>query len=299
MNKTLQNKLGMTLAIIAVFALVSTVFSASVHAEATGGDGDSGAVGASSPSLSGFSTGGDGDTGATATTDSNPGSTGGANDNGGVANTASVASFSTGGTADTGAVTVTSSGSGSTNVSGGSTNRTTGGSSSFALPLVAGVSTTSCPLITDYLKLGGTNSPAQVTKLQIFLKNSEKLTVDVTGIFDQKTEDAVKAFQIKYLPSILGPWDATRATGFVYITTVKKINELACASPIVLSASELAAIAEYKARTSGSSASMSSESANTQGTLDVDDTSDSDNTAAAGGASILSRFWNFILNLFR
>ncbi len=176
---------------------------------------------------------------------------------------------------------------------------------STVTPTVTLVSTTSCPLITDYLKLGGNNNPAQVTNLQIFLKNSEKLGVDVNGTFDQKTEDAVKSFQLKYLPSILGPWDATRATGFVYITTTKKINELACASPIVLYAEEQAIIAAYKARgvvVEQPSETVAPANSNATGTLEVgtnDNGQAADNTAAVGGASILSRFWDFIVNLFR
>ncbi len=203
---------------------------------------------------------------------------------------------------------VTTSGGGGSYYSGGSS----GGGSSFlasavstVTPTVTLVSTTSCPLITDYLKLGGNNNPAQVTNLQIFLKNSEKFGVDVNGTFDQKTEDAVKSFQLKYLPSILGPWDATRATGFVYITTTKKINELACASPIVLSADEQAIIAAYKARgvvVEQPSETVAPANSNATGTLEVgtnDNGQAVDNTAAVGGASILSRFWNFIVNLFR
>lgn len=168
-------------------------------------------------------------------------------------------------------------------------------------PIVTLVSTTSCPLITDYLKLGGVNNPVQVSKLQIFLKNSEKLNVDVSGVFDQKTEDAVKVFQLKYLPSILEPWDATRATGFVYITTTKKINELACASPLTLSAEEQAIIAAYIAGSSGDEASIVIGSSNTNatGTLEVGNLNEDDNVAGVGGASILSRFWDFIVNLFK
>lgn len=191
---------------------------------------------------------------------------------------------------------------------GGSTGASTGSFSNSgrglvfvsALPASSSFSTTSCPLITDYLKFEGTNNSVQVSKLQIFLKNSEKLNVDVNGIFDQKTENAVKAFQIKYLPSILGPWDATKATGFVYITTVKKINELACASPIVLSANDQSVIEAYKARgTVEYSDSISSEDNNATGTLELGDLTNDDNTAAVGNSSILSRFWNFIVNLFR
>ncbi len=166
---------------------------------------------------------------------------------------------------------------------------------------VTTIATSSCPLITDYLKLGGENNPLQVTKLQIFLKNSEGANLTVNGIFDQQTEDAVKAFQKKYMTDILGPWDATRATGFVFITTMKKVNALACAQPVVLSAEETAIIEAYKAR-GGSDQAGSEIGASATGSEQVgmtDGTSDNDNVAAVGKASILSRFWNFLKNLFK
>jgi len=187
---------------------------------------------------------------------------------------------------------------------GGSNGGSTGGSnrSSRIVPTVLGVATTSCPLITDYLKLGGSNNPVQVTNLQIFLKNSEKFDVDINGIFDTKTEAAVKAFQIKYMTSVLGPWGATRATGFVFITTQKKINELACAQPIVLSAQDRATIDAYNARTSSGSSvteQVGTGTSETVDTISIDTVDTDDNTAAAANASILGRFWNFIKNLFR
>jgi hypothetical protein len=162
----------------------------------------------------------------------------------------------------------------------------------------------SCPLITDYLKLGGSNNQIQVTKLQAFLKNVEKLDVDVTGIFDVKTENAVKAFQTKYLASVLGPWNATRASGFVYITTTKKINEIACASAFTLSAAEQAIINEYKNRgVSTEPTAVIGQGQETTpaatSTLEVGTTGTNENVAAVGEASILSRFWSYIKNLFR
>lgn len=169
---------------------------------------------------------------------------------------------------------------------------------------VAFTSIGTCPLITDYLKLGGNNNPTQVTKLQSFLKNVEKLNVDVSGVFDQKTEDAVKAFQLKYLPTVLGPWSATRATGNVYITTVKKINEIVCATPFVLSASDLAIIEAYNQ--GGTTADgqpieigVTDETGSSTDVGTTDGTEDNTDVAAAGGASILSRFWSFIKSLFR
>lgn len=188
---------------------------------------------------------------------------------------------------------------GGSSVSGGSVTLNSG-----SLGIVGGspIMIDSCPLITDYLKLGGDNNPIQVTKLQIFLKNSEKLDMEVNGKFDQKTEDAVKIFQKKYLESVLGPWDATRATGFVFITTVKKINQLACATPIVLSSADQAIIAAYKARgTSEQTLEINAgDNTNATGTQEVGTAGgDEDNTAAVGNPSILSRFWEFIKNLFR
>ncbi len=198
-------------------------------------------------------------------------------------------------------------GNGGTPGNGGSpsgSNRSSGNGSSGSIvytPTVLGAATTSCPLITDYLKFGGTNNPVQVTNLQIFLRANQKADVTVNGIFDQKTEDAVKAFQKKYLSDILGPWDATRPTGFVYITTTKKINALACASPVVLSAEERAIIEAYKARTSdqATGVEVGSNGSTNLGTVGADVLDDNDNVAAAGEASVLSRFWDFIKSLFR
>lgn len=189
--------------------------------------------------------------------------------------------------------------------SGGSGSFSSSGSRPTNLPAV--VTITSCPLITDYLKFGAINDGVQVARLQAFLKNAEKLDVDVTGIFDQKTEDAVKAFQLKYLPTILGPWDATKATGFVYITTKKQLNALACASPLTLSADDQTIIDAYKARGTAAPAESSVEGGTETTTpsetppveVGTVGTSTSENVAAVGEASVLSRFLNYIKNLFR
>lgn len=206
---------------------------------------------------------------------------------------------------------VTPPGGGGGSGGGSSFGASSGGSSNGGSALLANttapagfVLSASCPLITNYLKVGAINDAAQVSKLQIFLKNVEKLNVDVNGIFDQKTDDAVKAFQIKYLASILGPWDATRATGFVYITTTKKINEIACASAFTLSADEQAIINEYKSRgTATEPEAVIGQAEQTvptaSSTLEVGTTDTNENVAAVGEASILSRFWSYIKNLFR
>jgi peptidoglycan hydrolase-like protein with peptidoglycan-binding domain len=150
------------------------------------------------------------------------------------------------------------------------------------------------------MKLGWKNDGVEVAKLQAFLKNVEKLDVDVTGTFDQKTEDAVKAFQSKNLEKTMGPWGATKPSGFVYITTGKVINQIACASPLTLSADELAIIEAYKNRSVdveviGSDTTTGSSTATSSDEIGSNDS----NVAGAGDASILSKFWNFLKNLFK
>lgn len=189
--------------------------------------------------------------------------------------------------------------------SGGGSGSSSGSSPRYLTPVSVSVTgAVSCPLITDYLKIGGTNDQSQVTKLQVFLKNVEKLDVDVNGIFDTKTETAVKAFQTKYLSSVLGPWSATRATGFVYITTLKKINEIACATAFVLNADEQAIIDAYKQRGESTQPSIevTPQTETPASTLEIgsnDNTDTSENLAAVGQSSVISRFWNFIVGLFR
>ncbi len=180
-----------------------------------------------------------------------------------------------------------------------------GGNAVVAVSTSSGTSTISCPLISTFMKQGWNNNASEVSKLQFFLKASEKLNVDINGSFDQKTEDAVKAFQQKYMSDVMGPWGATKTSGVVLITTSKKINELACQQPLVLSASDLAAIQSYRTRTEGqNSTSTDIGSAAGQANLALATTSGNganlatDNTASVGNASILQRFWNFLTNLF-
>ena len=106
----------------------------------------------------------------------------------------------------------------------------------------------SCPLMTSPLKYGGQNDPLLVSKLQIFLKDSQNRNVAVTGIFDKQTEDAVDIFQERYVNDVMAPWGTKQSSGYVYITTLKKINQLACDQPLTLSASEQAIIDDFKAK---------------------------------------------------
>lgn len=195
-------------------------------------------------------------------------------------------------------------------VSGGSSSSSSGSSGSGYVLLSAQSASTTCPLISSFMKIGIANNAADVTKLQAFLKG-QGFDADVTGTFDQKTEAAVEAFQKKYLSDILGPWGATKASGAVYITTLKKINQLACSQPLSLSGAELTVINSYRAKSSDApamspavnpaGATMGPVLATTTSAFDdvVGSSADADsNVAAAGKASIVNRFWGFIKNMF-
>jgi len=85
------------------------------------------------------------------------------------------------------------------------------------------------PYLTDFIRYGEQNDTDQVKKLQKFLKDYEgHEEVVETGIYDEITRNAVLDFQKKYSGDILGYWSLAQPTGYVYKTTVKKINELYC-----------------------------------------------------------------------
>ncbi len=136
----------------------------------------------------------------------------------------------------------------STSVGGGSigTGSVTNVSANTYTVQIVPTATTSCNFITENIKTGIKNSADQVIKLQNFLKDTEKMDVNVTGIFDQKTIQAVKIFQAKYTVDILDPWNVKVPTGNVYHTTRKKINEIHCKSPVSLTAAQIAEISSYK-----------------------------------------------------
>ena len=86
-------------------------------------------------------------------------------------------------------------------------------------------------LLTDYMRMGWSNSPVQMTLLKTFL-NSNLGTNLSTGDpdFDLATFDAVFEFQTKYFDEVLAPWEINEATGFVYKTTLRWINMLHCST---------------------------------------------------------------------
>ena len=104
-----------------------------------------------------------------------------------------------------------------------------------------------CNYLQSSLKIGAVNNPSEVKKLQQFLLEREGFqNVVVTRVFDQLTLNAVLAFQIKYSAEILKPWGYTEPTGFVYLLTKKKINELVCGAKILLTDAENQEINTYR-----------------------------------------------------
>ncbi|MBI5645121.1 hypothetical protein HY970_03415, partial [Candidatus Kaiserbacteria bacterium] len=63
-----------------------------------------------------------------------------------------------------------------------------------------------------------------------FLNGETGTSLPISGFFGVLTENAVKAFQLKYAADILTPWGITEPTGYVYKTTLWKINMIYCAS---------------------------------------------------------------------
>ena len=82
------------------------------------------------------------------------------------------------------------------------------------------------PYIENYIIPGGSNVMSDVQKLQTFLNKHMGESLAVNGVYDSATIEAVKRFQLKYASEILHPWGINEPTGFVYLTTLRKINAL-------------------------------------------------------------------------
>lgn len=128
------------------------------------------------------------------------------------------------------------------------TSTTTGSGAGIAI----GFSTTteSCDrYLTAFIRAGQVNDTDQVKRLQRFLRDFEGAQVTENGIYDGATLAAVHAFQIKYGAEILAPWGIGKSTGYVYLTTRKKVNEIFCRNTKVfyLTVDELKKIEEGRA----------------------------------------------------
>ena len=123
-----------------------------------------------------------------------------------------------------------------------------GGGGHIPVPTILGASQ-SCDYLHDYLHIGWANDPIEVLKLQLFLKDLEGYSnVNINGVFDQPTFDAVSQFQVQFQPDVLTPWGYQQgeSTGYVYILTKKKINEIFCQKAYPLNAQQEQEINQFR-----------------------------------------------------
>ncbi|MFZ2763879.1 MAG: peptidoglycan-binding domain-containing protein [Minisyncoccia bacterium] len=131
---------------------------------------------------------------------------------------------------------------------GGGSSRSGGSSRPAGTVLGATTVPTECFYLRDYLRIDFNNDPVEVFKLQSFLRNFEgHNNLAMTGVFDQATLNAVNQFQMKYFGDILEPWGHTGPTGYVYILTKKKINEIYCQRVFPLTQAQLNEIVAFRA----------------------------------------------------
>jgi hypothetical protein len=105
----------------------------------------------------------------------------------------------------------------------------------------------SCSYLEGFIKFGSINDPIEVKKLQHFLNTYEGESLQVTGFYDRPSYDATRRFQNKYFPDILEPWGHEDPTGYVYLTTRKKVNEIYCGRPFPLSQEEEKEVISFRA----------------------------------------------------
>ena len=88
----------------------------------------------------------------------------------------------------------------------------------------------SCGLYMDkHIRLGSSkNDSEQVKKLQGFLNKWLGSNIPITGFYGPLTFAKVKEFQAKYGDDVLKPWNLNSPTGIVYLSTLRKINNLEC-----------------------------------------------------------------------
>ena len=184
--------------------------------------------------------------------------TGGSNnDSGNNTNNNGNSGGTTGNTANAGGGNTGSSGGGGTYYygTGSSSSGSSASASATSTSRMANTTQAACQTMTRPMRMGLNNDPSEVALLQQSLNKLMNASLSVTGTFDQATQDAVKAFQTAHASDILAPWGLTSPTGYVYLTTLKKLNELDCGVPQALSAADMSAIAAYRSGMNQASAS--------------------------------------------
>jgi hypothetical protein len=158
--------------------------------------------------------------------------------------------------------------------------------------------------------MGRNNDVEQVRRLQQFLNSEMNAGLPVTGFFGPLTDAAVRAFQAKYASEILTPWGINEPTGYVYLTTRKKINEMYCRGTMLFpltpselqviersggevqstSASTPSALSEMQSPPRGSPQGAEEEDIDTVSSIDASDLLEA-TTATSGGNVVSDTSW--------
>lgn len=88
------------------------------------------------------------------------------------------------------------------------------------------------PYLKEFIRLGAVNNPEEVKKLETFLNEKQGETLTVDGVYTAEDAEAVKRFQKKFASEVLGVWGLSEPTGYVYRTTLMKINSFYCSQSI-------------------------------------------------------------------
>jgi hypothetical protein len=140
-------------------------------------------------------------------------------------------------TPDSGSIQGTVSGGGFSSGGGSGSGASGGGqvlgASTGPVGQVLGASIDCGEIIPSYVQLGQKNDVQTVTNLQAFLNSYLQSGLTIDGVYGPKTFAAVEAFQVKQTTDVLLPWKYISnpnlvPTGYVYKTTKREINNLAC-----------------------------------------------------------------------
>ncbi|MBX9906520.1 Ig-like domain-containing protein [Patescibacteria group bacterium] len=88
------------------------------------------------------------------------------------------------------------------------------------------------PHIRSYIGLNVENDAEDVRKLETFLNEKQGENLPVDGVYSKEDAEAVKRFQKKHASEVLGVWGLAEPTGYVYRTTLMKINSFYCSASI-------------------------------------------------------------------
>lgn len=159
--------------------------------------------------------------------------------------------------------------------------------------------------ITTFMRQGQENDPEQVKRMQGILKNFEGADVEETGVYDAKSVAAINAFQLKYADEVLTPWGIKAPTGYVFLTTRKKLNEVYCNNvnfPLTVEEQqhiELVKQASVSKPAAASVAPVQPKRVETPKAPTVATTSVSKETTAPVTGNRISDFFRRLLNRFR